>query len=697
MNTTYNILFTCAGRRNYLIKYFKQALNASGKVFACDRDSTAAALKDADVGIVVPDVFDEEYIPTLVSIIKKHKIAAIISLNDLELPILAKNKNTLEEAGTKLLISDEETIDIAYDKWKAFKFLVGLNIKTPLTFIDLDLAKKALETGELHFPVFVKPRFGSASKNINVADTLEELELIYKLQLISLKKETPNQDVSEAILIQEKLKGVEYGLDVVNDFNKNYRISFARRKLAMRGGETDKAESVIHKRFTDIGKKLGENMKHIGIMDCDLFVHHDHTYVLEMNPRFGGGYPFSHVAGANIVGMYTEWLKGSNEIEKYQNFKEGIIFSKYDLLMEIVNPEKFSWSLEVEEINSKADLEKYKKLLTAIECDNPFYKIRVSDALNEDQSNRSCYFVFKKQEQPIIVMPFFLRKIEIENNDIPYCDVSSPYGYSGPCFSANLPKHYLEEFWKKVDQWYKNNHVVSEFIRFSLDENHEYYSGKLIPTLKNVRGRIIDEEQQWINLKPKARNNYRKAIQHKLRFSIYDDEIPSSIIEDFYNIYIKTMVRNKADSRYFYQLDYFKSIITEASEYCAIALIYKEETPVSTELILISEHTVYSFLGGTLNDYFKCRPNDFLKLEVMKWARKKGKQFYVLGGGREDNDGLYKYKKSFFPNDKDVIYFTGRKIINQEIYKKLVMKKNVKDIHVITDAIEASYFPLYRS
>jgi carbamoyl-phosphate synthase large subunit len=701
LNKEQNILFTCAGRRNYLINYFKEALNNGGKVFACDKDSTAPALKDADVAIIVPDVFDKKYITTLVSIIEKHHITGIISLNDIELPILAKNKEIIEKTGARLLISDEEVIDIAYDKWKAYNFLLDLNLKTPLTFIDLTLAKEALENGELQFPVVVKPRFGSASKNVNIAESLEELELIYKLHTLILEKEGNNQIneaiTKSAILIQEKLNGIEFGLDVVNDFDKNYFGSFARRKLSMRCGETDKAESVIDESFNHIGQKLGEGLKQLGIMDCDLFVTKEGTYVLEMNPRFGGGYPFSHEAGANISAMYINWLQGAKQIQHLTHYKKGIIFSKCDRLMEIVNPTKINWTLEVVDIKNKKDLVHYKKLLNAINCNNPFYKIRVSDALKGDYGNRSCYFVFKKEGQPIIVMPFFLRPIKINGENLPYYDVSSPYGYSGPCFSKELPIQFLEEFWKKVDAWYKDNNVVSEFIRFSLNGNHELYTGTLIPALKNVRGRILDEATQWTNLKPKARNNYRKASQQNLHCRIYHKEIPENVITDFYDIYIKTMIRNNADSRYFYELDYFKSIIAEASEYCAIALIYKDGTPISTELILISKDTLYSFLGGTLNEYFYCRPNDFLKLEVMKWARTKRKLFYVLGGGRENGDGLYKYKKSFFPNDEDVIYYTGRKIINTAIYKELVMKRNVKDILVITDTIEANYFPLYRS
>ena len=77
-----NILFTCAGRRNYLINYFKETLKGRGKVFAADMSVSAPAMVDADVSILVTSIYDNNYISSLKAIIKKHDITAVISLND---------------------------------------------------------------------------------------------------------------------------------------------------------------------------------------------------------------------------------------------------------------------------------------------------------------------------------------------------------------------------------------------------------------------------------------------------------------------------------------------------------------------------------------------------------------------------------------------------------------------------------------
>ncbi|MDL2323451.1 ATP-grasp domain-containing protein [Bacteroidales bacterium OttesenSCG-928-A17] len=334
-----NILFTCAGRRNYLINYFKQALNGNGTVFAADMQLTAPALVDADVAIQVPGIYDNAYIPALIESIKKHKIDAIISLNDLELPILSANRKEIETTGVKLIVSGEGVIDIAFDKKKTADFLISLGLKTPKTYTVWEEAVDAINRNELSFPVVVKPRWGSASIGIDFPKDMEELNLSYRLQKKRLKEtilsKASEDDIDHAILIQEKIPGKEYGMDVLNDFEGNYVGTFVREKLAMRAGETDKAVSVVDERFEKLGRMIGENLKHIGNLDCDVFLSDDELYVLELNPRFGGGYPFSHEAGVNTPAIYIEWLKGNKDISRHINYKEGVMFSKCDRLLRI--------------------------------------------------------------------------------------------------------------------------------------------------------------------------------------------------------------------------------------------------------------------------------------------------------------------------------------------------------------------------
>jgi carbamoyl-phosphate synthase large subunit len=334
-----NILFTCAGRRNYLINYFKEALAGHGRICAADMQYSAPAMVDADEAFIVPSIYAEDYLEAIEKVIKENHIAAVISLNDLELPILARGRSQIENAGARLIVSQDEVIDIAFDKLRTKEFILSIGLKTPTTYAVFDHALLAIERGELQFPVVVKPRWGSASIGIDFPEDTEELQLSYRLQhkrvTRSILAKASSTDTERAILIQEKIEGKEYGMDVLNDLNGRYVGTFVREKLSMRAGETDRAMSVVDSRFDEIGRAISKGLKHIGNLDCDVLERDGQLYVLEMNPRFGGGYPFSHEAGVNTPAIYIDWLNGVQDIQKHIDYKAGVMFSKCDRLLKI--------------------------------------------------------------------------------------------------------------------------------------------------------------------------------------------------------------------------------------------------------------------------------------------------------------------------------------------------------------------------
>lgn len=333
-----NILFTCAGRRTYLLKYFKENMNEGGKVVATDMQLSAPALQVADVKLQVPAVYDPKYVDITLQICKEQKIDVLLSLNDLELPILAENKAKFEAEGVKVIVSDPSVIDIAFDKYKTAQWVESLGLKSPKTYVRLEDAKHALETGELHFPLFMKPRWGSGSIGLASIADMEELDIYYHLLMKQVKKTilATASVGDEYIMIQEKLTGNEFGLDVMNDLGGNNVAVSVKQKLAMRAGETDKAVTVDLPEVREIGHKIGTALKHIGNLDVDVMQNEKGEYcVLELNPRFGGGFPFSYEAGVNLPKAIIEWVKGNKVDASILQPEYGRMFSKNDYLMEI--------------------------------------------------------------------------------------------------------------------------------------------------------------------------------------------------------------------------------------------------------------------------------------------------------------------------------------------------------------------------
>ena len=307
-------------------------------VIATDMQLTAPALQVADLKIQVPAVYDPSYIDKTLAICKDYAVDALISLNDLELPILADQKSRFESLGVKVIVSDPQVIDIAFDKFKTAQWVESLGLNAPKSYVKLADAKNALAASEIHFPLFLKPRWGSGSIGLETVDDMEELEAVYALLLRKVKKSilATASVGDEYIMIQEKLTGNEYGLDVINDLDGNFVAVSVKQKLAMRAGETDKAVTVDLPLLREMGETIGRHLKHIGNLDVDIMQRSNGDYcVLELNPRFGGGFPFSYEAGVNLPRAIMMWLRGEKVDPSILQPEYGRMFAKNDYLMEI--------------------------------------------------------------------------------------------------------------------------------------------------------------------------------------------------------------------------------------------------------------------------------------------------------------------------------------------------------------------------
>ena len=199
-------------------------------------------------------------------------------------------------------------------------------------------AKKALATSEIAFPLFMKPRWGSGSIGLETIDDRDELDMYYRLQMKKIKKSilATASVGDEYIMIQEKLTGKEYGLDVMNDLTGRCVGVSVKQKLAMRSGETDKAVTVDLPEVRRLGQVIGETLGHIGNLDVDIMQRANGDFcVLELNPRFGGGFPFSYEAGVNLPLAIIKWLKGEAVDYSILQPAYGKTFAKNDYLVSV--------------------------------------------------------------------------------------------------------------------------------------------------------------------------------------------------------------------------------------------------------------------------------------------------------------------------------------------------------------------------
>lgn len=329
-----NVLLTCAGRRNLLVRCFKKALGSRSRVLACDSSGSAPALVEAHKHFVVPPMEHPEYFDSLVAICREERVRLLLSVHDLELPGLAANVQRFRNVGTRAVVSSPEIVAMCQDKWAAFQWLRAHGIGTPMTYLSKTDVLAGLSAGEVAFPLLIKPRWGTSSTGIERVENERELELACEWVLIQLQRSflwswyrnAPEQ----RLIFQQWIAGEEYGLDVVNDLQGRYVATLARRKLVMRAGNTDRALSVADPKLDALGKTIGNRLQHIGPLDCDVMVKDRECYVLDLNPRKGGGYPFSHLAGANLPAALMAWAANEPVDPAWLKSTPGILVSKCD-------------------------------------------------------------------------------------------------------------------------------------------------------------------------------------------------------------------------------------------------------------------------------------------------------------------------------------------------------------------------------
>ncbi len=313
-----NILFTSAGRRVSLIQLFRKALLNLGYqqsilVTSDHRPQTSAAFV-ADFHEVVPLVNDHQYVEQLLNICVKHQITLLIPLIDTELPLLALNASKFKAIGVKLLLSSIATNKICIDKRKTYQFFKEVGIETAEIF------DPSLILGNINaaYPFIVKPATGSASDSVTLVKNAHELSFF--------KTYIPNA------IVQEYLVGQEYTIDVLTDFQGSVRCIVPRVRLQTRAGETSQGMTVKNRELMQLAQKIVEALPGVaGCLCLQCFILPDQSVkFIEINPRFGGGFPLSCYAGANFPQWIIDLTMGRNIQVGIDHWEEGVSMFRYD-------------------------------------------------------------------------------------------------------------------------------------------------------------------------------------------------------------------------------------------------------------------------------------------------------------------------------------------------------------------------------
>lgn len=313
-----SLLFTCVGRRIELLQAFRAAARMRGlhvRVLAADYDLTAPGLSCADAGFLMPPVSDPGYLSAIEAIVSKEHIRMIVPTIDTDLPAMSAHRDRLDALGCTVLIGDPGVIRVCRDKLQTYQLLQRSKIDTPTTYTPAEV--RALSPKP--FPLFLKPRTGSASQWVQKIEDEEALEFFLKR-------------VADPI-IQEFVSGSEYTLDAYVGLTGEVRCVVPRLRWQVRAGEVSKGIVVKDREIMEAGRRavaaLGNSCRGIVTLQC-IVTPTRRIRFIEINPRFGGGAPLSIAAGADFPGWILDELCGRSPTIAFDGFQDGMCMLRYD-------------------------------------------------------------------------------------------------------------------------------------------------------------------------------------------------------------------------------------------------------------------------------------------------------------------------------------------------------------------------------
>lgn len=308
-------MFTSVGRRVELLRAVRRAcnsLNLDGTIIGLDIDPLAPALREADKPYIVPRLTSPDYVPALLSLCQREQVGLIFPLIDPDIPVLSRHREALERAGVRLAVVSTEAATIVSDKWSTGQLFRNLGVPTPQSWLP-----SHLEANQCEYPLFIKPRHGSASQQTFRVHNADELRFF-------------SRHVADPI-VQECLPGPEITNDVVCDLSGEVLAVVSRRRMEVRWGEVAKGVTIYDPEITQACVKIARGLPAVGPITVQCMMKEGVPYFTEINARLGGGLPLGLAAGADSMKWLLARVAGLEmEIPPLGTYQTGLYLTRYD-------------------------------------------------------------------------------------------------------------------------------------------------------------------------------------------------------------------------------------------------------------------------------------------------------------------------------------------------------------------------------
>lgn len=317
MTSSFGVLLSAAGRRVALLRIFRAALDElglDGAVVAVDRTSLSPAFHVADHSCLVPDPYDRAFVPTVLDVCRETGVRLVVPTHDRELPVYAAAAPRFADEGVNVAIPSVEAVSIGQDKSRTHAWLVANGFPT----VRQASLEDALADPVWPLPCIAKPRVGSASIGVQMVRSRADLERL---------------DSASGVIVQTLATGLEYTVDVLVDRGRRAVCAVPRRRIEVRAGEVSKGVTVRSERVASLARQVCERLPGAyGAITIQIFHDEatDRADVIEINPRFGGGFPLTWQAGGRYPRWMIEEIVGAPSTASDDGWRDDLVMLRYD-------------------------------------------------------------------------------------------------------------------------------------------------------------------------------------------------------------------------------------------------------------------------------------------------------------------------------------------------------------------------------
>jgi carbamoyl-phosphate synthase large subunit len=312
-----NILISSAGRRVGLTQCFRSALKdlgLDGKLLAVDASVDSPATHLVDESWQVPRCTDPAFLPEVLRICEREKVLLLVPTIDTELLVYARAKHLFAEIGCHVSVPSPETVAIASDKVETHAWLIENGFPTVRQATPGAILA---DPGAWTFPLIVKPARGSASQGVARVESLEKLRY------------QASQDTT--LVAQELARGEEFTINVFVDGRGQCLCAVPHRRIEVRAGEVSKAVTVKNRALMQSAREVVERLPGAyGALNIQCFVDAGEMKIIEINARFGGGYPLADRAGAKFTRWLLEDCLQLPSTASFEGWEDDLAMLRYD-------------------------------------------------------------------------------------------------------------------------------------------------------------------------------------------------------------------------------------------------------------------------------------------------------------------------------------------------------------------------------